>query len=98
MPKKKRQTFSPEFKREAVRLLNRGDKEIAQLARELGVRRNQLYKWKAECDSRGESAFPGSGKKLKQGGQAGSGLVIQLAQLNPNGTWRQEHIIKTEIK
>jgi len=72
MPKKKRQTFSPEFKREAVRLLNRGDKEIAQLARELGVRRNQLYKWKAECDSRGESAFPGSGKKLKQGGQAGS--------------------------
>jgi transposase-like protein len=38
MPKKKRQTFSPEFKREAVRLLNRGDKEIAQQARELGVR------------------------------------------------------------
>jgi transposase len=59
--KEKRQTFSPEFKREAV-LLNRGDKEKAQLARELGIRRNQLYKWKAECDSRGESAFPDSGK------------------------------------
>ena len=37
MPTKKRQTFSPEFKRDAVRLLSRGDKEIAQLARELGV-------------------------------------------------------------
>lgn len=42
---------------------NRCDKEIAQLARESGVRRNELYKWKAECDSRGDSAFPGSGKK-----------------------------------
>ncbi|MCR6650899.1 MAG: transposase [Cellvibrionaceae bacterium] len=68
MPTKKRKTFSPEFKRDAVHLLSRGDKEIAQLARELGVRRNQLYKWKAECDSRGDSAFPGSGKKPKHVG------------------------------
>ncbi len=41
---KARTTFSAEFKREAVRLLEQGNKEAAQLARELGVRRNHLYK------------------------------------------------------
>ena len=41
----KRQTFSKEFKLEAVRLLETTDKPAADLARELGVRRNQLYKW-----------------------------------------------------
>jgi len=40
----KRQTFSREFKLEAVRLLDEGKKPPAELARELGIRRNQLYK------------------------------------------------------
>ena len=42
MTRKTRKVFSPEFKREAVRCLEQGDKEVSQLARELGVRRNQL--------------------------------------------------------
>lgn len=41
-----RQTFSREFKLEAVRLMEEGKKPPAELARELGIRRNQLYKWK----------------------------------------------------
>lgn len=57
----KRKTFTPEFKREAVRLLEQGDRTSAELARELGVRRNQLYKWKEQLSSRGEGAFPGHG-------------------------------------
>ena len=63
MSTQKRQTFSPEFKREAVRLLEQGDKEAAQLARELGIKRNQLYKWKEEIDAYGEGAFPGQGNR-----------------------------------
>ena len=38
----KRQTFSGEFKLEAVRLMEEGKKTPAALARELGIRRNQL--------------------------------------------------------
>lgn len=41
-----RQRFSAEFKREAVRLLERSDKPDTQLALELGVPRNRLYKWR----------------------------------------------------
>ncbi len=36
----KRQTFSKEFKQEAVRLLESADKPVADLARELGIRRS----------------------------------------------------------
>lgn len=40
----KRQRFTRELKLEAVRLLERGEKSAAALARELGVPRNRLYK------------------------------------------------------
>jgi transposase len=41
-PDRRRQRYSREFKLEAVRLLELGQKPAAQLALELGVRRNQL--------------------------------------------------------
>jgi transposase len=63
MTKQKRTTYSPEFKREAVRLLEQCDKETSQLARELGVARNKLYLWKDEIDRHGDSAFPGIGNR-----------------------------------
>lgn len=59
MTKKSRRSFSPEFKREAVRMLERGDKEASQLARELSIPRNRLYKWKEQVDNYGSNAFPG---------------------------------------
>jgi transposase-like protein len=58
----KRKSFSPEFKREAARLLETAQKSSTDLARELGVRRNQLYKWKEQLSQRGAGAFPGSGR------------------------------------
>jgi transposase len=56
----KRKRFSKEFKLEALRLLECSDKSGAELARELGVRRNQLYKWRRELQLHGEDgAFNG---------------------------------------
>ncbi len=40
----KRPSFSKEFKLEAVRLLNAGKKPTTDIARELGIPRNPLYK------------------------------------------------------
>lgn len=62
--RKQRQSFSREFKLEAVRLVEEGKKPPAELARELGLRRNQLYKWKEKTDKHGVSAFPGAGRRL----------------------------------
>jgi transposase len=59
----KRKRFTAEFKREAVRLLETSKKLPSDLARELGVRRNQLYKWKEQLSRRGEQAFPGHGRR-----------------------------------
>lgn len=59
----KRKRYSAEFKREAVRRLEAGEAPAAVVARELGVRRNQLYKWQQELNGKGESAFPGSGRR-----------------------------------
>ena len=59
----KRQRFSKEFKLEAVRLLDSGKKSAVELALELGVRRNQLYKWKEQLSVKKEAAFRGPGRK-----------------------------------
>ena len=59
----RRQRFNKEFKVEAVRLLELGQKSPTQLALELGVRRNQLYKWKEQLTGKGEGAFRGPGRK-----------------------------------
>jgi transposase len=58
----KRKRFTPEFKKEAVRLLESGDKPGATIARELGIARNQLYKWQEQINKQGEHVFPGSGR------------------------------------
>lgn len=61
---RERQRFTKEFKLEAVRLLERGEKPAAQLALELGVARNQLYKWQAQLRATDtDKAFRGSGRK-----------------------------------
>lgn len=61
-----RQRFTAEFKREAVRLLDAGERPASEVAIDLGIRRNQLYKWKAELMRSGEMSFPGSGRKADQ--------------------------------
>ena len=62
----KRQTFSKEFKLEAVRLLETMGKPAADIARELGVRRNQLYKWQEQLRAKGDDAFPGKGYRTEK--------------------------------
>lgn len=54
-----RKQFTPEFKREAVQLLESGSRSASAMARELGVRRNQLYKWQTELRLVGGRRFPG---------------------------------------
>ncbi len=46
MAKRQYRTFSKEFKLEAIRLAEESNKPVTQVARELGIRVNQIGKWK----------------------------------------------------
>lgn len=59
----KRKTFSKAFKLEAVRLLEQSDRSPNDIAIDLGVRRNMLYKWQEQIRQHGEEAFKGPGRK-----------------------------------
>ena len=63
MSRKQYQRYSKEFKLEAIRLAEQSDKPVTLIARELGLRVNQIYKWKQQLETRGEGAFPGRGRQ-----------------------------------
>jgi transposase len=56
-----RRKYDREFKRQAVQLCEQEGVTITQVARELGIDVKRLYRWRAEHQRQGESAFPGQG-------------------------------------
>lgn len=50
-------TYTREFKLEAVRMMEESGRPPAEIAMELGIRRNQLYKWKEQLQAKGDQAF-----------------------------------------
>ena len=56
---KGRGPYTREFKLEAVRLLQQGEKPAAQVAMTLGVKRTLLYRWRDEVTASGDAAFSG---------------------------------------
>ena len=56
----KRRKYSEEFKREAVGLTRQSGASVSQVARDIGVAANLLFRWRRQLE--GElKAFPGSG-------------------------------------
>ena len=55
--RKPRTTYAKEFKLEAIRLMNESSRPSAEIAAELGIRRNQLYKWKEQLETKGDEAL-----------------------------------------
>lgn len=63
---KAQKTYTPEFKREAVRLAQTSGKPITQIARELGISDTSIHQWRKELAVHREDAFPGSGHQTAQ--------------------------------
>ena len=61
---KERRKFDKEFKLMTVELSKNKD-NYSELAEELGIRPELIYRWRREFLSKGECSFPGHGK-LKQ--------------------------------
>jgi transposase len=53
---------SKEFKLEAIRMMSDQERAVAEIARELGVKRTVLYRWRDEHRNKSEAAFKGSGR------------------------------------
>ena len=72
----KRRKYSKEFKLEALKLFDQHSNTRANLARELGVERSLLYKWRRELKDLGEAdAFVGLG------GNRGQEISCELTEL-----------------
>jgi transposase len=58
MERKEYTRYSREFKLEALRLVALGERPNAQIARELGIRVNQLRKWRLEFEQEERTGAP----------------------------------------
>ncbi len=96
---RKRQRFSKEFKLNAVALLKAGQKPGTQIALELGVRRNQLYKWASELEEKSgdvAAAFQESvvdilaGKTSRLARELGAAEVLVAGGVAANRRLREE--------
>lgn len=59
-----RRVYTKEFKTEAVALAEKHEKPINQIAKDLGINENMLYRWirQSRMACNGIQAFPGHGK------------------------------------
>lgn len=63
---KVQKTYTAEFKRKAVRLAQTSGKQIAPVARELGISDTSIHQWCKELAEQIPKAFPGSGHQTAQ--------------------------------
>ena len=59
-------TYPKEFKLEAIRLMEKSDRPASEIAMELGIRRNQLYKWKEQMAKKGDVPSAQRGRPRKE--------------------------------
>ena len=59
---KKRRRFDREYKVEAVRTALRGDRPQNEVARDLGLNPETLYRWVREFRDDASQSFPGNGR------------------------------------
>ncbi len=73
---RKYKRYTKEFKLEAVNLAESADKPVTEVARELGIRVNQIYKWKKEIEAKTDAAFPGKGRQSGSAAEENQGVRV----------------------
>lgn len=57
--------YTDEFKQEALRLMETSDRPASEIAMQLGIRRNLLYKWKDQLRNRAGKPAVARGRPTK---------------------------------
>ena len=78
MSKKKRKSYSREFKMEAVRLVTEKGYSMAEASRNLGIEYSVLRRWKKQLADDPQNAFPGKGKRKADDEELGHGGRLLL--------------------
>ena len=60
------QTYTKEFKTEAVKLSFNSDKPVERIAANLGVSKSILHRWRTELKADPDQAFPGNGQQKER--------------------------------
>jgi transposase len=61
-----RRKYDREFKEEAVKLVTEGGRQVAEVARSLGIHENMLRTWKRRHKEDPAGSFPGKGHQKPQ--------------------------------
>jgi len=56
-----RRSFTKEFKIETVKMATGSDTSVNQVAQDMGIHPNTLYRWVKQFSDKPEAAFPGKG-------------------------------------
>jgi transposase len=59
---KRRKKYDRQFKIDAVSMVINGDRTVVEVARDLGIKADSLYRWKREFSREKTEAFPGKGR------------------------------------
>ena len=62
MSVQKRRKYDSEFRRNAVLLSEETGRTISEVADNLGINSDLIYRWRRQMREKGEVAFPGNGK------------------------------------
>jgi transposase len=63
---KKRKVYERQFKIDAVNLVVNGERSVSEVARDLGIEPNILYRWTRKLTAEGSESFPGKGRLSPQ--------------------------------
>ena len=81
-----RKVYSKEFKEQAVLLCESSGKKVSEIAFDLGIRENMLWRWRKEIRESGNRSFPGLGNR-----QQGTELEEEVRRLQ-----RELHLVTME--
>jgi transposase len=59
---KRRKKYDRQFKIDAVSMVINGERTVAEVAQDLGIKPDALYRWKRELSREKTEAFPGKGR------------------------------------
>jgi transposase len=62
MSVQQKRKYDPEFKKNAVMLSEEPGRTIPEVAENLGIKNDLLYRWRRQLRRNGDIAFPGHGK------------------------------------